>query len=281
MFLYSDDLAEEFGDDIVNVSPLQELSQELLEESIKEQVKDPFSSRTDFLEEFGDMYDDDLDGYSNSGNDDMVEETKQVANNFYRKVIDIVDKKFDLKIDHNLLEDVNTEGLRNLAEGLYSFFIVKYSSNIAKYITALIMEYKDELIDRFKDDSETDTVSRVSFERKIKDVEVLPLFTHINSAIASVRSMEVNADEFISYFNTEKFEVAVLEYAITNFIITGNFVPRFLDPVFKSDVQNDVYDNIVITVAQKLFNKYKKEKLPTIEDIQHLTEPETDGDEDD
>ncbi len=209
----------------------------------------------------------------------MVEETKNTANAFYRKVLDIINEKFDLRIDYNLLEDVNTEGLRNLAEGLYGFFIVKYSSNIAKYITALIMEYKDELIDRFKDDSETDTVSRVSFERKIKDKEVLPLFTHINSAIASVRSMEVTTDEFISYFNTEKFEVAVLEYAVLNFIITGNFIPRFLDPVFKSDVQNDIYDNIVITVSQKLFNKYRVEHLPTIEEIDRLTHPETEEDE--
>ena len=70
-----------------------------------------------------------------------------------------------------------------------------------------------------------------------------------------------------------------MEYAVLNFIITGNFIPRFLDPVFKSDVQNDIYDNIVITVSQKLFNKYRVEHLPTIEEIDRLTHPETEEDE--
>ena len=35
------------------------------------------------------------------------------------------------------------------------------------------------------------------------------------------------------------FEVAIVKYAVDNFIITGEFVKDFLEPVFGYDVQND------------------------------------------
>jgi hypothetical protein len=55
----TDDIVETFGDDddIIRLTPLEELSQDLLAESINWQIEHPFSSKTNFLEEFIDEYD--------------------------------------------------------------------------------------------------------------------------------------------------------------------------------------------------------------------------------
>ena len=263
-----DGFIEESSDDLIHVTPLQELSVELLDECIKYQIENPFSSKTNFLEEFSEVYIDDVEGYSE--NSDDLETTNNTANQFYLSVLKLLNDKFSLDLDEEIIGSMNVLALKNFAEGLYEFFIIKYERNIGKYIADVIIENKDDLIKKYKDMNK-ETVSWVSYERKLKDPEMIPIFANISSVIKEFRTMQIEISTFIDYFNQDKFEVAVLKYAIKNNIITGDFVPKFLSPLFEQETQNDVYDDIIINVSERLFKVFRKEKLPTIEEIKKNT----------
>jgi hypothetical protein len=249
---------------------------DLLDESIRYQIQNPFSSKTNFLEEFNDTYADDLNIFE--GNDEETQETHSIALNFYRGILNLLDKRFDLQLDKEILEDMNVDGLKNLTEGLYDFFILKYANNIGKYITDMIIEHRDDLIDKYKN-TDDDTVAWVSFSRKLKEPDMVCIFANLSSVIKEFRSMDITPDDFIQCFNRDKFEVAVLEYAIMNFLILGDFVPKFLGPLYQMERQDDIYDELIVTVYERLFNKYKKDQLPTIDEIKKLVvgDEEEDG----
>ena len=268
-----DDVVEPFGDDddVIRLSPLEELSQELLSESIKYQIQNPFSSKTNLLQEFIDEYDETAEWLD--GNDEATYTNNNIAMNFYVSVIKMIDEKFKLNIDYTTIESLNVDGLRNLTEGLYTFFIIKYEKNVAKYLTGLILDFKDTIIDNLdKDGLDTDSVSYVSYKRKLTNPKDVYIFTEINNVIQQIRTIELSVDDFMEYFNEEKFEVAVVKYAVDNFIITGEFVKEFLEPVFGYDVQNDDFDRIISDVLQNLFKKLKLDEIPSIKDLEDMAE---------
>jgi hypothetical protein len=268
-----DDVVEPFGDDddVIRLSPLEELSQDLLSESIKYQIQNPFSSKTNLLQEFIDEYDETAEWLD--GNDEATYTNNNIAMNFYVSVIKMIDEKFKLDIDYTTIESLNVDGLRNLTEGLYTFFIIKYEKNVAKYLTGLILDFKDTIIDNLdKDGLDTDSVSYVSYKRKLTNPKDVYIFTEINNVIQQIRTIELSVDDFIEYFNEEKFEVAIVKYAVDNFIITGEFVKDFLEPVFGYDVQNDDFDRIISDVLQNLFKKLKLDEIPSIKDLEDMAE---------
>jgi hypothetical protein len=268
-----DDVVEPFGDDddVIRLSPLEELSQDLLSESIKYQIQNPFSSKTNLLQEFIDEYDETAEWLD--GNDEATYTNNNIAMNFYVSVIKMIDEKFKLDIDYTTIESLNVDGLRNLTEGLYTFFIIKYEKNVAKYLTELILDFKDTIIDNLdKDGLDTDSVSYVSYKRKLTNPKDVYIFTEINNVIQQIRTIELSVDDFIEYFNEEKFEVAIVKYAVDNFIITGEFVKEFLEPVFGYDVQNDDFDRIISDVLQNLFKKLKLDEIPSIKDLEDMAE---------
>jgi hypothetical protein len=250
---------------------LEELSQDLLSESIKYQIQNPFSSKTNLLQEFIDEYDETAEWLD--GNDEATYTNNNIAMNFYVSVIKMIDEKFKLDIDYTTIESLNVDGLRNLTEGLYTFFIIKYEKNVAKYLTGLILDFKDTIIDNLdKDGLDTDSVSYVSYKRKLTNPKDVYIFTEINNVIQQIRTIELSVDDFIEYFNEEKFEVAIVKYAVDNFIITGEFVKDFLEPVFGYDVQNDDFDRIISDVLQNLFKKLKLDEIPSIKDLEDMAE---------
>ena len=269
----TDDIVETFGDDddIIRLTPLEELSEDLLVESINWQIEHPFSSKTNFLEEFIDEYDESQEWLD--GNDDALSENKMVAYNFYRTLIKLIDKKFGLEIDYGLLDNTNLEAIRNMAEGLYTFFIIKYEKNITKYLTNVIMDFKDAIVDNIVADENRDTesVSYISYELKLDNPKYAFLFTETNEVINQIKTLDLDVDKFIDYFNAEKFEVAVLKYGVDNFIIIGDFVPKFLDPIFGHDIQDDIYDSVLSDVRQNLFKKLRKENIPSIDELEEMS----------
>lgn len=259
-------LLEDLGDedDIIRISPLKELSRELISENIKFQIDNPFISRNNFLEEFVDQYNEESD--EREGNDDATKELDETARDFFLKIIEMIDHKFDLGIDFDAIGAVNCKGVASLAEGLYEFFIIKYPKNISKYITMLTLEYKSDLIDSIASDDDKDTVAYASLAKKLNSAEDGILITNINRVFDALKTLDIDNDTFIDYFNEDKYEVAITKYCIENFIITNNFVSKYLDPVFGINVQDDIYDDVVGTVRHNLYTKFKKDVAPTLDD---------------
>ena len=269
-------------DDIVHTSALKELSNDLITEGLKSEVDNPYMSHVDFLEQFEEEYEFQMVDLDEA--DDIYQDNKDIARDFYLRVLFMLDDRFHLEIDEEQVGAISLEGLKNMTEGLYTFFILKYRKNISKYLIRLIIDNEDSLADALnqsakemlKQKNYDDTVTYSSWTRKVENVRYGSILASVNEVIATVKNIDVDPKDFIEFFNTEKFEVACVEYAIDHMIITGDFVPYFLDVVFGDEVQNDIYDDIVGEVQHTLFKRYKK-KTPLDIDI---LEPEETNDED-
>ena len=269
-------------DDIVHTSALKELSNDLITEGLKSEVDNPYMSHVDFLEQFEEEYEFQMADLDEA--DDIYQDNKDIARDFYLRVLFMLDDRFHLEIDEEQVGAISLEGLKNMTEGLYTFFILKYRKNISKYLIRLIIDNEDSLADALnqsakemlKQKNYDDTVTYSSWTRKVENVRYGSILASVNEVIATVKNIDVDPKDFIEFFNTEKFEVACVEYAIDHMIITGDFIPYFLDVVFGDEVQNDIYDDIVGEVQHTLFKRYKK-KTPLDIDI---LEPEETNDED-
>lgn len=265
------------GDDIVITSPLQELSIELLEECIKTQIQNPFLSSVDFTEQFREEYEKEMDGLDEEADEYQLNQT--IAWNFFHSILELLNEKFQFELDFDKVSELNLDGICNFAEGMYTFFILKYTKNIAKYLTKLIIANEDTLgRDLIKNGSQNN-ISYSSFSEKLTKPEYVMILSNITEIINTVKHMEVEPIDFISYFNDEKFEVAMVKHGIQGYLILGNFIPSFLSALFAENLQNDVYDDIVSTVQFKLYKRYKK-KEPLKVDFQPEEEKEEEKKED-
>ena len=269
-------------DDIVHTSALKELSNDLITEGLKSEVDNPYMSHVDFLEQFEEEYEFQMADLDEA--DDIYQDNKDIARDFYLRVLFMLDDRFHLEIDEEQVGSISLEGLKNMTEGLYTFFILKYRKNISKYLIRLVIDNEDSLADALnqsvkemlKQKNYDDTVTYSSWTRKVENIRYGSILASVNEVIATVKNIDIDPKDFIEFFNTEKFEVASVEYAIDHMIITGDFVPYFLDVVFGDDVQNDIYDDIVGEVQHALYKRYKK-KTPL--DI-NILEPEETKEED-
>lgn len=269
-------------DDIVHTSALKELSNDLITEGLKSEVDNPYMSHVDFLEQFEEEYEFQMADLDEA--DDIYQDNKDIARDFYLRVLFMLDDRFHLEIDEEQVGAISLEGLKNMTEGLYTFFILKYRKNISKYLIRLVIDNEDSLADALnqsvkemlKQKNYDDTVTYSSWTRKVENIRYGSILASVNEVIATVKNIDIDPKDFIEFFNTEKFEVASVEYAIDHMIITGDFVPYFLDVVFGDDVQNDIYDDIVGEVQHALYKRYKK-KTPL--DI-NILEPEETKEED-
>lgn len=269
-------------DDIVHTSALKELSNDLITEGLKSEVDNPYMAHVDFLEQFEEEYEFQMADLDEA--DDIYQDNKDIARDFYLRVLFMLDDRFHLEIDEEQVGAISLEGLKNMTEGLYTFFILKYRKNISKYLIRLVIDNEDSLADALnqsvkemlKQKNYDDTVTYSSWTRKVENIRYGSILASVNEVIATVKNIDIDPKDFIEFFNTEKFEVASVEYAIDHMIITGDFVPYFLDVVFGDDVQNDIYDDIVGEVQHALYKRYKK-KTPL--DI-NILEPEETKEED-
>ena len=271
MFILNDTDNETFGDDVLSITPLEELSQDLLEDCIDGQIQSPYDASTNFLEEFHMMLEAQLD--NSLDNDDATEETKKIARNFYCEILRKFDEHFSLEIDWELVNNNNIEGLRNLAEGIYEFFIIRFSKHVAKCITKIILDNLDQLSDSIDNSLAAGNVSTESYEMKLANAKFARILSNINQVVAEVKSIPLVPETFLEYFNKDRFEIAIMDYSVNNHIINGNFVPRYLYPIYK-ELQDDVYDAIVLEVHERLFQKFKKAEPITFEQFQEDVEEE-------
>jgi hypothetical protein len=77
---------------------------------------------------------------------------------------------------------------------------------------------------------------------------------NIHSAINIIRSLDISPKDFIDCFDEDIFSVAVVKYAIENNLITGDFVDRFIAPLFGAKDTNS--DFITVDVQQAIYKKY-------------------------
>lgn len=252
-----DDNVEVFGDEVVKMPMLKEVSGELIVECIDEQLADPTSTNINFLETFKENYDDDVEDAN--GDDDGIKELNDIARDFYTNVLDKLNKKYQLGLDEDEVYSTGGDTLRNITDGLYQFFLVDYQDNITNYISKMIIIMKDALAESIQKEkkNKNDVVTDV-MTRKIKNASYGTILANINAAINLVKDMEMDTADFVNMYDEEYFPVAILKYCIKNNLVNGDFVPAFLQP-FYMRIQDDAYDEIMLTIQQKIFEEYKRE----------------------
>ena len=57
-------------------------------------------------------------------------DNNSLAWSFYHKIFDLINDKFGLEANQDTIDGLNLDGIRNIAEGFYTFFILNYEKNI-------------------------------------------------------------------------------------------------------------------------------------------------------
>lgn len=252
MLLHGDDDITYLGDDVIQVSPLSDISRELLEETILTQINDPYTAVVDCLAEFEESYEEEMEDENNS---DMVKQNNDIADNFYTRVVIMLNEKYNLDIDMEVFAESKLETKRNIAEALYEFFILKYVDNISNFIINMIMNNIDSIIDYLKSSDAVNNSAMISYKKKTKKKEYAVLLANINIVIGCVKTLEIEPEDFTDYFNIDRFSVSVIKYLIEHDILNGNFISSFLGPILDR-VQDDIYDRVVTNVHIALYNKF-------------------------
>lgn len=270
MILTNDNDFETRGDTFIEVSPLEQLSRELLDEFITIQIQQPFEMKTNFVENFTEEVE--LLMLNNAEDEDYLEQIKTEAISFYTSVINQINDRFHLDIDEDVMAGLDFNGARNLCDGLYGFFTVDYTKNVAKYLSRIILLNSESIIEELSNNEKVKDVSTLALRQKIDSDVFASLLANINVVLSIAKDIGLDPLDFINLFNQDNYDVHIIKYCLDNHAINGNFVKPFLRLVFDND-QDYVYDGIVADVYTRLLQKYAEKHL----NVQK--EGETDGTE--
>ena len=144
MITIVDEDIETVGDNIIPISPLDSLSEELLNETIDTQLKNPYLASTNCVAEFNELYEYAKEDAINEDDERFVRNT---ADDFYCRLVEKIDKKFNLGIEETLFGELSLENKANIAEALYSFFVIEYATNVKSYFIKVIEANFDDICD--------------------------------------------------------------------------------------------------------------------------------------
>ena len=266
MILTNDNEFEVLGDNVIEVSPLKDLSQELLDEFISTQIKEPFEMRTNFVENFSDEAD--LLAINNGEDEEYVKQLRNEANDFYLAIIRKIEDQFRLDIDPDVIDALDHQGTQNVCEALYEFFTVNYTKNVAKYLARVTLGNLEVILDELAHNEKAKDVSTLAMKQKVDD--------EVFATLSIAKDINIEPIDMMQYFNQDNFDISVIRYCIEEHVINGNFRRPFLDLVFNND-QDYVYDGIVADVYQYFLQQYAELKMKAQDTISKELEGDIDG----
>ena len=240
------------SEEAIELPDIRAMHYELINESIKEQIEDPFESKSNFVEEYFETVDKQLE--LNGENPEVFSNLKNDVETFCNEVINMIDAKYNL--DANI-EDLELEDLKNLTLSLYSFFIVKYPKNIKKFFVKYIIANKDTIADALSSyNSKSDSVS-ISLKEKMSDPKIALILSHLRAVIEYIDSLDLNALDLMAVFNPERYDVYIITNAINDMVIGENFTHSFFYPLV-NESEDDNFDNVFLSIEYSLMKKYNK-----------------------
>ena len=274
MILTNDNEFEVLGDNVIEVSPLKDLSQELLDEFISTQIREPFEMRTNFVENFNDEAD--LLAINNGEDEEYVKQLRNEANDFYLAIIRKIEDQFRLDIDPDVIDALDHQGKQNVCEALYEFFTVNYTKNVAKYLARVTLGNLDVILDELAHNEKAKDVSTLAMKQKVDDEVFATLLANINVVLSIAKDINIEPIDMMQYFNQDNFDISVIRYCIEEHVINGNFRRPFLDLVFNND-QDYVSDGIVADIYQYFLQQYAELKMKAQGAISKELEGDIDG----
>jgi len=228
---------------------------ELIAEEIQEQIDNTFTkSKMNFLEIYRDRYKYFKEEYAD--NEEFLEQLKQVRNQTYEKIIELIAKKFNLEY-----VDINPKR----AKDLYEFFVLKYDENVTALIINFIVSNRKFVINEIKNSntSRTRDTSYVSTKELIVNQQEALIITQANKIIFDIipNAFDIDDDtEFLKYivdYDDTSVNVAIKKLFVEKQTISceENLLEEFLAPVLRKE---DGYTEIKSTVVTELYELYAK-----------------------
>lgn len=243
---------EDDNDEYILIPKLKDLQTELLEECIKAQIADPHSSSTNFIEPY---HDDLIVALKSEMSDDTRTAIMQDAEEFYTTILMLINNKFNLDIDMTTVSR-NNDYLVTLTDAIYQFFIIDYVKNIKKFFVKFITQNQSDIAAMFDSDKKKD-VSTTVFKKKLLSKNMVTILSNIDAVLSYIYNLNIDAADFIDFFNQDRYEVKVISDAIDDFVITGDFVQSFLSEIGNNQ-QTGGYDIIILKVQNALYDKNKR-----------------------
>ena len=221
---------------------LAELPFDLIKENIEDQIKHPAEISIDYVDLVEDKYNVAASVYE--ADDDLLRTLKSQYLDFFYDISVKINKAYDLCLD---VDGIMMNGdIEEVGEVLYNFFVLRYTKNVAGYITNYINTHKKSLYDLFNDVTKKD-VSTLVYKKFIKSKEDLVIVTCLPDIIKYIIKLDIEPIEFVELCAGEdSYEGEVLIDLIASSHLVGDFVHRYLTLQSSDDerILDDVYTEI-------------------------------------
>lgn len=257
MSIYEDDYDID-NDELQELPELKSLHSELINEEITEQVENPFLNKINFLDEYFDEYDDLVEQYDE--NPDMMNKLESDAKDFCGEVLNLIDKKFNLDLDEDIVSGYSVDEIRSITYSLYDFFIVSYVKNLKKFFVKYIVKNKDDIYSVLSEVKDRNDVMTVSYKQKLNNEEVAVIVSNLRTVIEYINSLDLEPLQLLDIYNPERYDVYQITALISEGTLTGDFVSKFLEPVIYQDTSED-YIEIFTSIEGGLIKKFRKQEM--------------------
>ena len=243
------------NDSMMELPELSSLHNELISESILDQIENPFESRVNFVDEYFNTVNKQLE--LNDENPETYAAITSEAISFCMDVLKLIDKKFELDLDDESLLDKGLEEIKTLTYAAYEFFVIHYFKNLKKFFVKYITMHLDDINDIIGDNKDRNDVVTNAMKIKVDDPRMVNVLSNLKTVINYIDSLELDGSDILDVFNQDKYEIFVLNSSIGNALISPNFGTKFFAPVTK-DYFDDAFSDIFLSIQSSLMRKFVK-----------------------
>ena len=243
------------NDEVIELPELEAAHRELINETIKEQIADPFDSNVNYVDEYFNMMEKQLDRAEE--NPDLRSQIVSDGKKFCQEVLGLLDKKYNLDLNDEELEDMNLEDLQPICCALYDFFTVHYARNLKKFFIKYIIQNIDTINDAMQSLKDKNDVVTTSMRGKLTDERAAIIIANLRKVIDYIDDLDLDGLEVLSYYNSDRYDIYIITNAINDLIIGENFVR----PMFKMltvDYEDENFTDVYISIESGLIKKFKK-----------------------
>lgn len=245
---------------------------ELMIEYLKEQINSPYDYQSkNYVDDFIGNYNfsknaimtdyENCEGIETEELNDTLLDLEKDRNKFVNVYLDLLYEK--LSIGFNDFEERTEDFQNNIMSIVYKYFILNIKRNYKNLCLTYIMEHKEKLAKAYKCSG---NITSMIQKRRLSsiDSDYLVILSSLKDIIRDAISAPYDINEFVLAtfgFDPPEYDQALIKELIDKDIITGNFVPMYLDLVPSS-----LLDNIEFNIRYEILNKFSAKLIDNSDD---------------
>lgn len=228
---------------------LADIPFDLIMANIMEQIDDPLANKINYVDIIVDKCE--ICKEVLSHDEDAIRQINEELRDFFTKIIQAMDDKFNLVIDLEGLATYND--IIEIGKVLYEYFIIRYTKNISKYIVNYINEHKKEFVDYYSGRGQKDVTS-IAHKKSVDNPDDLIILSNLASIVNYIVGLDVTPYEFVSLTGGKNnFNCATIKSLIINNQLVGDFVSQYIDVSVTG--HDYLVDEILTDIKTKLAKK--------------------------